>query len=183
MPLLVALSLLVAALASAPLASATPETGAGLRLDIPFTPQVKEGCGSAAIAMVMGWWKSHGHAPGDASAVDVLAIHKAVYSRKANGTPAVEMERYFRGEGFRVYSFRGEWADLTEHLGKGRPLIVALRPRGQRQLHYVVVSGVSATQVLLHDPATKPYRPLDRAEFEERWAASRYWTLLALPQP
>ncbi len=183
MPLLVAFFLLVAALSTAPIALAAPPAGTGLRLDIPFTSQVKEGCGSAAIAMVMGWWKQHGYAPRDASAGDVMAIHKAVYSRKANGTPAAEMERYLQREGFRVYAFRGEWADLSEHVGKGRPLIVALRPQGQRQLHYVVLSGVSAAQVLLHDPAVRPYRALDRAEFEQQWAASQRWALLALPPP
>lgn len=112
-----------------------------------------------------------------------MAIHRAVYSRKAKGTPAAEMERYFQREGFRAYAFRGEWADLAEHLGKGRPLIVALRPQGQRQLHYVVLSGVSETQVLLHDPARSPFHVLDRAEFEAQWAASQRWTLLALPRP
>ena len=183
MPLIVAFSLLVAALAAAPVAFAVPPADAGQRLDIPFIPQVKEGCGSAAIAMVMGWWKQNGYAPRDASAIDVTAIHKAVYSRKARGTPAAEIERYFQREGFRVYAFSGNWADLAEHLGKGRPLIVALRPSGQRQLHYAVLSGVSATQALLHDPAVKPFRALDRAEFERQWADSQHWTLLALPPP
>ena len=183
MPPFVALSLLVAALASAPSVFAAPAAKAGLRLDLPFTPQVKEGCGSAAIAMVIAWWKAHGHALRDAEAADVAAIHKAVYSRKAKGTSAADMERYFQREGFRAYGFAGEWADLKEHLAKGRPLIVALHPPGQRQLHYVVVSGLGETQVLVHDPALKPYRTMDRAEFEEQWSASQHWTLLALPQP
>ncbi|MCC6262179.1 MAG: C39 family peptidase [Bryobacterales bacterium] len=183
MPLFVAIFLWVAALAPLPVASAIPTDEVGLRLEVPFTPQVKEGCGSAAIAMVMQWWKQHGHEPADAAALDVLAIHKAVYSPKAKGTPAVEMERYFERAGFRAYAFNGEWIDLTEHLGKGRPLIVALRPRGQRQLHYVVLSGVSAAEVLLHDPATKPFRVMLRAEFEAQWTASGRWTLLALPRP
>ncbi len=183
MPLLVAFCLLVAALASPLSAFATPPAAAGLRLDVPFIPQVKEGCGSAAIAMVLEWWKQHAASPGNTATVDVMAIHRAVYSRKAKGTPAAEMERYFQREGFRAYAFRGEWADLAEHLGKGRPLIVALRPQGQRQLHYVVLSGVSETQVLLHDPARIPFRALDRAEFEAQWAASQRWTLLALPRP
>ncbi|MCC7341255.1 MAG: C39 family peptidase [Bryobacterales bacterium] len=183
MPLFVAIYLLAAALAPLPAASAIPADEAGLRLEVPFTPQVKDGCGSAAIAMVMQWWKKHGHEPADAAALDVLAIHKAVYPPKAKGTPAAEMERYFDRAGFRAYTFNGEWIDITEHLGKGRPLIVALRPRGQRQLHYVVLSGVSATELLLHDPAAKPFRVMLRAEFEAQWAASGHWTLLALPRP
>lgn len=182
MPLFVALSLLLSALASAPLASPPPAAEAGLRLDVPFTPQVKEGCGSAAIAMVMAWWKSHGHAPANPEADDVAIIHKAVYSPKSKGTSAAEMQRYFRRQGFRAYGFPGNWTDLKEHLAKGRPLIVALRPRGQRQLHYVVVSGLSETQVLVHDPALKPFGAMNRAEFEEQWAASEHWTLLALPR-
>jgi predicted double-glycine peptidase len=183
MPLFVALSLLLSALASAPPASPPPAAEAGLRLDVPFIPQVKEGCGSAAIAMVMAWWKVHGHAATNPDAADVATIHKAVYSPKAKGTSAADMQRYFQRHGFRVYGFPGNWTDLNEHLAKGRPLIVALRPPGQRQLHYVVVSGLSETQVLVHDPALKPYGAISRAEFEEQWTASQHWTLLALPQP
>lgn len=178
MPLYVAVVFILAALASPWPGPAQATAEPGLRLDLPFTEQVKEGCGSAAISMVMNWWKAQGH---PISGDDVAAIHRAVYSKKAKGTPAIELEQYFERHGFRAYAFAGGWEDLTEHLGKGRPLLVALRPPGQRQLHYVVVSGVSPTGVLLHDPARKPFRFLDRAEFEKQWAASQHWTLLALP--
>ena len=32
------------------------------------------------------------------------------------------MERYFQENGFRTFTIRGEWEDLEQHLGKGRPL-------------------------------------------------------------
>ncbi len=59
-------------------------------------------------------------------------IQRALYSPKAHGIYASDMERYFREKGFRTFTIRGEWEDLKQHLDKGRPLIVALKPRGWR---------------------------------------------------
>ena len=44
------------------------------------------------------------------------------------------MERYFQEKGFRTFTIRGEWEDLKQHLDKGRPLIVALKPARRRAL-------------------------------------------------
>jgi predicted double-glycine peptidase len=153
----------------------------GLRLELPFVPQVKQGCGSAAIAMVLLWWKQHGFAakPG---AVDAAAIHREVYSEEEQGTKARDVSRYFERRGFRSFGFSGSWAELAEHLKKGRPVIVAIRPPGQRQMHYVVVSGIGADRILLHDPAVGAYRAVSREGFEKQWAASDRFTLLAVPQ-
>jgi predicted double-glycine peptidase len=154
---------------------------AGLRLEVPFVPQVKQGCGSAAIAMVLLWWKQHGYVA-KSGADDVGAIHREVYSEKERGTRARDVSRYFERRGFQSFGFTGTWAELAEHLEKGRPLIVAIRPPGQRQMHYVVVSGISADHILLHDPAAGAYRAVSREGFEKQWAASDRFTLLALPQ-
>lgn len=180
-PRFVALLLFVASLAAPPICRAQSAEAAGLRLDLPFSPQVKEGCGSATIAMVLAWWSTHGH-PLPEAAYSATAIHAEVYSKADNGTKPVAIEHYFQKSGFRTFAFPGTWRDLTEHLKQGRPLIVALRPAGaRRQLHYVVISGISDTHILLHDPAAKPYVLLSREDFEAKWSASKHWTLLALP--
>jgi hypothetical protein len=40
------------------------------------------------------------------------------------------MSHYLEQQGFRTFAFQGEWGNLKQHLEKGRPLIVALKPGG-----------------------------------------------------
>jgi ABC-type bacteriocin/lantibiotic exporter with double-glycine peptidase domain len=148
-------------------------------LDVPFTAQEKNGCGAAVLAMVMQYWERE---QGTAGHVDVRAIHHELYSRDARGVFASEIQRYLRAHGFRGYAFRGEWNDLKHHLEKGRPLIVALKARGD-DLHYVVATGIDPQRQLIfkHDPADRKLMKQHRTEFERGWTRARNWTLLALP--
>lgn len=153
----------------------------GVWLDVPFVKQEKDGCGAASIAMVMQYWQAQqGQSPNRAS--DATQIQRALYSAKAHGIYASDMERYFREQGFRTFTIRGEWEDLQQHLAKGRPLIVALKPAGGGTLHYVVVTGVGAETVMVNDPAQRKLLQQDRSSFEQEWSAAGKWTLLALPQ-
>jgi ABC-type bacteriocin/lantibiotic exporter with double-glycine peptidase domain len=152
-------------------------------LDVPFIKQEKDGCGAASIAMVMQYWlHPQGHRA-DSSA-DAAHIQHALYSRSAHGILASDMEHYFQQSGFRTFTIRGEWEDLQQHLKKGRPLIVALKPGSGGELHYVVVTGLDSSQgsVLLNDPAQRKLLKQDRASFEREWSATGKWTLLALPK-
>jgi predicted double-glycine peptidase len=157
----------------------------GVWLDVPFVKQEKDGCGAASIAMVMQYWlKRQGRA--DIESVDAAEIHRALYESDARGVYASAMERYFKQRGFNTFAFRGEWEDLLNHLRKGRPLIVALKPsEAGAPLHYVVVAGMdmSAGLVMLNDPARRKLLKQDRADFEKQWSGVNKWTLLALPQP
>ncbi|HEX6732143.1 MAG TPA: C39 family peptidase [Pyrinomonadaceae bacterium] len=156
----------------------------GLWIDVPFVKQEKNGCGAASIAMVMQYWlKQQGRS---SDGVDPTQIHRSLYVSTAEGVYASAMERYFQEHQFRTFAFRGEWDDLREHLQKGRPLIVALKPSGgDSSLHYVVVAGMDWEQelLLLNDPARRKLIKQDRAGFEKQWSAAGKWTLLALPQP
>lgn len=160
--------------------SAPAEVKDGLRLEVPYFAQVKEGCGSASIAMLLGYWRAHGHsfAP---ETLDPALIHTQVYSAKDRGSKATDVERFLRTAGMSTFAIKGQWSDLTEHIGEGRPLLAALRAPGGRGLHYVVITGVSPGHVLLHDPAANPSSLWSRRDFEKRWKASGNWTLLALP--
>jgi predicted double-glycine peptidase len=168
----------------------------GVWLDIPFVKQEKDGCGAASIAMVMQYWferqncadgKQAGKgACGPSESVDAAEIHRALYSPDARGVYASAMERYFKQRGFNAFAFRGEWDDLLNHLRKGRPLIVALKPsEAGVPLHYVVVAGLDtrAGIVMLNDPARRKLLKQDRADFEKQWSGANKWTLLAVPQP
>ena len=93
------------------------------------------------------------------------------------------MEQYLRGRGFHTFSLSGTTSDLEQHLQKGRPLIVALKPPGQSPLHYVVVTGIDAEHrlVLLNDPAERKLLKQELSLFEKEWNGAGHWTLLAVP--
>jgi ABC-type bacteriocin/lantibiotic exporter with double-glycine peptidase domain len=162
---------------------ATVSTGAWL--DVPFVKQEKNGCGAASIAMVMQYWqKQQGRSSNDSA--QATQIQRALYVPGADGIYASAMERYFQEHEFRTFSFRGDWEVLQQHLQKGRPLIVALKPSGSNSsLHYVVVVGLDPEQklLLLNDPARRKLLKQDWSGFEKQWSATGKWTLLALPQP
>lgn len=156
----------------------------GSWLDVPFVKQPRNGCGAASIAMVMQYWQ---HQQGKAASLDSDAerIQRALYSRKAHGIYASDLERYFQQHGFSVFAVQGEWSDLEKHLEKGRPLIVALKPgSGGAALHYVVVVGVDAEEslVLVNDPAQRKGLKQERSDFEREWKGAGNWTLLAIPR-
>ena len=157
------------------------DSGAGVWLDVPFVKQEKEGCGAATIAMVMQYWQAQQGQPPD-NISDAPHIQRALYSPKAHGIYASDMERYFQEKAFRTFTIRGEWEDLKENLDKGRPLIVALKPAGGA-LHYVVVTGLGTAIVMVNDPSQRKLLKQDWASFEREWSAAGKWTLLALPRP
>ena len=161
------------------LAADTP----GVWLDVPFVKQEKDGCGAASIGMVMQYWQRQLRESVNLDS-DPAQIQRALYSPKAHGIYASDMERYFREKGFRTFTIRGEWEDLKQHLDKGRPLIVALKPAGGAPLHYVVVTGVDQEQaiVMVNDPAQRKLLKQDRPSFDREWSAAGRWTLLAVPQ-
>jgi ABC-type bacteriocin/lantibiotic exporter with double-glycine peptidase domain len=157
----------------------------GVWLDVPFIKQEQNGCGAASVAMVMQYWLKQQGRSASASA-DAAQIHRSLYVAGSQGVYTSALERYFQDHGFRTFSFSGEWNDFQQHLQKGRPLIVALKPSGgDGSLHYVVVAGLDSAMgiVLLNDPARRKLLKQDRDDFEKQWSATGKWTLLALPQP
>jgi ABC-type bacteriocin/lantibiotic exporter with double-glycine peptidase domain len=152
-------------------------------LDVPFVKQEKEGCGAASIAMVMQYWQQQQGQSASAFA-EPRYILRALHVDPAHGIYTSDMERYFQQNGYRTFAFRGEWADLGRHLGKGRPLIAALKPVSSREFHYVVVVGVDEEHklVLLNDPARRKLLKEDESRFEQGWKATENWTLLAVPE-
>ena len=168
-------------------AQAMPAKSSGVWLEVPYVKQTEDGCGSASIAMLLQYWGAHGTSI-DSGRADAAAIQKQLYSRKARGIFASDMERYFRESGFREFAIRGEWSDLRQHLEQGRPLIVSIQPgaepdRPKVPLHYVVVTGMDWEReaVFVNDPARGKLLRIERQEFEREWEAARKWMLLAVP--
>lgn len=154
--------------------------GPGVWLDVPFVKQERNGCGAACVAMVMQYWQRR--QPGLPAAPKAEEIQRELYSRRARGIYASDLERYFRQHGYRTFAIRGEWTDLRLHLEKGRPLILALRA-GRDDPHYVVLTGLDWEEnvVLKHDPAERKLLKQRRMDFEKEWTAAGNWTLLAVP--
>lgn len=154
-----------------------------LWIDVPFVHQSKEGCGAASLSMLMEYWsKQPGiHTP---PLEDPQAIQRALYSKQEHGISAPSMQRYLRAHGFQAFAIRGRWSDLEEQLGRGRPLIAAVRPSRQRELHYIVVDGVDRTRglVTFNDPAARKLLSEEREQFEEEWSATQNWLLVAVPE-
>lgn len=153
-------------------------------IDVPFVKQERNGCGAASIAMVMQYWqRQQGKGPDAGS--DAGQIQHALYAEKAHGIYASGLRRYLEQHGFRTFAFQGEWSDLRQHLEKGRPLIVALKPdHGAAALHYVVVAGLDWEQrlVLVNDPAERKLLEQEWSHFERQWKGAGNWTLLAIPR-
>jgi ABC-type bacteriocin/lantibiotic exporter with double-glycine peptidase domain len=156
----------------------------GVWLDVPFIRQEKDGCGAASIAMVMQYWSAQQSKPIDSSS-DAVEIQRTLYSRKDHGIHASDLEHYFQQNGFQTFAFVGKRDDLKQHLRKGRPLIVALKPSAlETSLHYVVVVGIDPGQdvVYVNDAAQRKLLKQEWTAFERQWSAVGHWTLLALPK-
>jgi ABC-type bacteriocin/lantibiotic exporter with double-glycine peptidase domain len=156
----------------------------GIWINVPFVQQDKDGCGAASIAMVMQYWQHYQGQPANPSAA-YAEIERALQSPAARGIHPHAMVRYLQQNGYRTFAFAGEWADLAQHLAKGRPLIAALNPGTGLPLHYVVVAGLEPEHqlVLLNDPAQRKLLKEDDAQFEREWKAAGHWMLLAVPEP
>ena len=156
---------------------------AGVWLDVPFVKQGKNGCGAASVAMVMQFWQRQQGRPLDAAS-DAEQIQRTLYSSRAHGIYASDLEYYLEHHGFRTFAFPGVPDDIRQHLQKGRPLIVALKPASQAQLHFVVVAGLDPERglILLNDPAARKLLSQEQSGFEREWKGAGNWTLLAVPQ-
>jgi ABC-type bacteriocin/lantibiotic exporter with double-glycine peptidase domain len=174
------LALFAAMGAGIALAAETPS----LWIDVPFVVQVKNGCGSAAIAMVMGYWEKKTERAASSTA-DAEKIQAVLYSPAEEGIPASAMQRYFEGVGYRTFVIVGDWNELGHHLERGRPLIVSLKASGPHgPMHYVVVVGIDRARgyIYVNDPAQQKMLRLSREGFESEWSATEHWTLLAVPR-
>ena len=166
-------------------AAAIPANSHAIWIDVPFTAQTWEGCGSASIAMVMQYWGNKDKRPIAADA-DAAKIQAKLFSRSAGGIRASSMQSYFQQSGYQVFTFDGQWSDLQHHLALGRPLIVSLKASGPHgPLHYAVVVGIDPAlgYVFMNDPALGKMLRVSHEGFESEWSYTHHWTLLAVPQP
>src|SRR6266849_5119262 len=124
-------------------------------IDVPYLPQTNALCGGAAAAMVFRYW-------GDVHA-DVQSFAPLV-ERHAGGIADDLLIESVNQRGWRTERFVGSIEALQTRLRLGEPVIVLLGDRGDRY-HYVVVTGMSADRIIVHDPSWGPSRLIRRADF------------------
>jgi predicted double-glycine peptidase len=156
------LALALTVLAAAPLA-------------VPHVKQFKNGCGAASVAMVLQYW-DRDRAPEHA------AIYDALIDAERKGIQLARMKQYVEGAGYRAFTMRAKARDLEEQLGKGRPLIVALRSSTRGRMHFAVLSGIDGERVWLNDPTKNKTLEWRREKFEGAWGRAENWILLASPK-
>lgn len=149
-------------------------------LDVPFFRQQKNGCGAASVAMVMHYWAARGAVePPEVPSAE--QTYQRLYDERRKGILLADMRDYLHQHGFQAFTFRGRWSDIRQHLARGRPIIVALKPGRTRAMHFAVLVGLVDNDVWLNDPTKKKARRLTRTEFERHWELAEHWMLLASP--
>lgn len=144
-------------------------------LPVPFVPQDEDTCGAAALAMVLRY---HG------KQVLQERIAGELLEPELQGIRGSRLAEWARREGMVAIAFAGDLALLREHLGRGRPLVLAIS-KGRDRFHDVVAVGYDADkrELIVNDPADGPGRRIAEGELERRWKAAGYWTLLVQPAP
>lgn len=144
-------------------------------LTVPLIRQAKNGCGAASVAMITQYWNPQSSAPPE-------QIYQRLYDKERGGILLADMKKWLTEAGYNAVTFRGQRADLEQHLQKGRPLIVGLRSGARKQMHFVVVSGIEGDHLLVNDPTKAKPRRLTAAQFDREWGLGDRWILLATPR-
>jgi hypothetical protein len=142
-----------------------------LSLAVPYLPQTDALCGGAAAAMVFRYW-------GDTHA-DVEQFAPLV-DRRAGGIADDVLVKAIADRGWQPRRFVGSAQLLVDEINQGRPVIVLLADRGPVN-HYVVVTGVDADGVVVHDPSWGPARRIRFDELMRLWRPTNFWALEILP--
>jgi Papain-like cysteine protease AvrRpt2 len=160
---------------------ATPATSSGEKnipekarfLDVPYVPQSEALCGGAAVAMVLRYWGDRG-----ALAEDFAPLVEP----GKDGIRADVLVEAVRARGWIAHPIAGTPADIQEHLGQRRPIIVRIET-GAGSHHYVVIVAWTAGWVVFHDPAVRPYSTRREQDFDAAWSKSDRFALVILPPP
>ena len=144
-------------------------------LDVPFVAQTPELCGGAAVSMVMRYWGARDVVPEDFQALVVPS---------ERGIPTSDLTNAVRDRQWQAIvgppDEDAAWAALQGDVNRGRP-VIALVEVAANTYHYVVVVGLTADVVVLHDPARAPFQVMPRTAFGRAWAVTKRWSMTILP--
>lgn len=118
-------------------------------------------CGSAALATLLTY---HYETPTTEQEIFVQMYEAGDQEKiRKEGFSLLDMKQYLEERGFQANGYR---ASLDKLIDVGIPAIVLITTRGYR--HFVVVKGVTETEVLVGDPALG-MKTYTREEFAEVW--------------
>jgi predicted double-glycine peptidase len=144
-------------------------------LDVPYVAQTPELCGGAAVSMVMRYWGARDVVPEDFQALVVPA---------ERGIPTTDLTAAIRARRWQALIGPPDpgaaWQVIEQDVNRGRP-VIALIEVSPRTYHYVVVVGLTAGEIVVHDPARSPFHVMSRADFQRAWAVTKFWSVVILP--
>ena len=143
----------------------------GVQLDVPYLSQTEAMCGGAAVAMLFRYW---GEAHADIQAFAALA------DKRAGGITTQALVDAVDRRGWQTRPFAGSIDLLREQLQRGRPVVILIQDRPGRY-HFVVVTGLTGNEVIVHDPAWGPSRHVPVKRLLRDWRPTGLWSLLILP--
>jgi ABC-type bacteriocin/lantibiotic exporter with double-glycine peptidase domain len=136
----------------------------------------RQGCGAAALAMVLGHW---------GLPVTQAEIWAASPPPPGQGLRADALRDFARGQGLQAFLVEGQVGDLEHEVGRDRPVLVGVVKRQGRRAypHYEVVVGIDRRRqrVLTLDPA-RGARERSLERFGAEWAAAGRLTLVVFPR-
>jgi len=144
-------------------------------LDVPYVAQTPELCGGAAVSMVMRYWGARDVVPEDFQALVVPA---------ERGIPTNDLTAAIRTRRWQALvgppDRDAAWQVLEQDVTRGRP-VIALIEVSPDTYHYVVVVGLTAREIVVHDPARAPFQVMAHADFQRAWAVTKFWSVVILP--
>ena len=141
-------------------------------LAVPYLPQTDALCGGAAAAMVFRYW-------GDAHAM--AESFAPLVDRRAGGIADDVLIGAIEARGWRTVHPPGSVNVLRTSIEAGIPVLILVAD-GRSRFHYVVVTGVSANAVVVHDPSWGPSRPVPIDRLMRIWQPANFWSLIILPR-
>ncbi len=142
---------------------------------VPFFKQEESSCGPAALASVASYWGRN---------VSLEHIIAKVYLPQLRGTLPMDMENFFREEGFQTSSSSGNLDKLKEQVRKNVPVIclIDLGFSVYRRPHYVTVVGFDDVDavIIAHD-GQQANRVIEYDKFLKEWDRAGNWMLVARP--
>lgn len=134
-----------------------------------------DGCGAAALAMVLGRWGRE---------ITQEEIRAASPPSPGRGMRADTLRDFARAQGLQAFLVEGRPADLEREVGRDRPVLVGVvKRRGRRAYpHYEVVVGLhrERQRIVTLDPA-RGARERSMERFVEEWTAAGRLTLVVFP--
>ncbi|KAA1175675.1 C39 family peptidase [Marinobacter salinexigens] len=124
-------------------------------------------CGSAAVASLLSFHYGH-----DVTEQDVFEGMLALADEdkvRREGFSMLDMKRYLESEGYSADGFRMPLSGIREKVRV--PVIALISLEGYR--HFVIIKGISKTEVLVGDPA-RGLKVYPRDQFEKHWNGAAF---------